>query len=143
MNDFFIDTIAGQGAGTNQFWSLCLNYRPISVGGCQQIVKEGDQVLFAFANSFGNENPTENYLRLYGPKVARANKPVTLTVTDGKGAPVKDVTVKDTAAGITGITNVNGQVQFTLSPLSRYAFKADNGTDLVSIRSTQHFLSVG
>ena len=82
---------------------------------------------------FRDENPTKNYLRLYGPKGARANKPVTLTVTDGKGAPVKDVTVKDTAAGITGITNVNGQVQFTLAPLSRYAFKADNGTDLVSI----------
>jgi len=67
----------------------------LSVGECQQIVRQDDQVLFAHANCSGN-NRTKTYLRPYGPTSAvRGN--VTLTVTDWRGVPVGSVPVKETA----------------------------------------------
>ena len=49
--------------------------------GCQQKVKEGDEVLFAYAGLHG----TTGFLKLTGPPFALLFKPVTLVVTNGAG----------------------------------------------------------
>ena len=99
---------------------------------------QDDQVLFAYANSSG-DNQTTTYLKLYGPKSPAAGD-VTLTVTDGKGAPVSNVTVKDSTT-YTGTTDADGKVTFTLAKGS-YRFKADKADNLVSIRSNELFVRV-
>ena len=124
-------------AGQNEFWSLCLNFHPTPVGGCQQIVKQGDQVLFAYAHTFSNNNATKNYLRLYGPTDAVAAGDVTLTVTDGKGAPIKGARVNQS----TNETDEYGKVTINFRP-GTYKLKADKDDNLVSIRSNELVLIV-
>ncbi|KAF8661624.1 hypothetical protein AX16_001295 [Volvariella volvacea WC 439] len=48
FDDFLIDRI-GRVSNTNTtFWQIFLNGRPIQVGGCQQQVKDRDQIHYAF-----------------------------------------------------------------------------------------------
>ena len=47
INDFFVQSIGGE-VGVNESWGYALNYRPVEVGGCQQQVGAGDEVLFGF-----------------------------------------------------------------------------------------------
>jgi hypothetical protein len=129
--------IAGEKPGSNEFWSLCLNFHPTPVGGCQQIVKQGDQVLFAYAHTFGNNNPTKNYLRLYGPTDAVAAGNVTLTVTDGKGAPIKGAKTNQS----TNETDEYGKVTINFRS-GTYKLKAHKDDNLVSIRSNELVLVV-
>jgi ABC-type lipopolysaccharide export system ATPase subunit len=129
-----------------QFWAICLNSRFLSVGGCQQIVQQGDEVLFAFAIFGPNAaDRTVNFLRLYGPASAPVGN-VTLMVTDGKGAPIQDAQIS--GSKIPGQepnplpkTNVNGKVTIGFAA-GTYKLKADKKDKLVSIRSNQHVLVV-
>jgi hypothetical protein len=123
--------------GANEFWSICLNFHQTSVGGCQQIVRPGDQVLFAFANSAGN-NRTTTYLRLYGPTGTTAPVGnVTLTVTDGNGAPVTGATINQ----FTPATDAFGKVTISFAA-GTYKLKAHKNDNLVSIRSNEFVLVV-
>jgi len=119
---------------------MCLNFRPTTVGGCQQIVRQDDQILFAYANSAGN-NRTTTYLRLFGPKSAVPGD-VTLTVTDGKGAPVNNVAVKHPITNIPFYTDADGKVKLATLRAGNYKIKAEKPDNLVSIRSNQHYLVV-
>lgn len=122
--------------GTNEFWSMCLNFRPTTIGGCQQTVRKDDQILFAYAN-----HGTTTYLRLYGPKSAVPGD-VTLTVTDGKGAPVSNVAVKHPITNIVFYTDADGKVKLVTLRAGTYKIKAEKPDNLVSIRSNQHYLIV-
>ena len=129
--------IAGEKPGAKQFWSLYLIFRPTPVGGCQQIVNPGDQVLFAYAHASDNDSPTMIYLRLYGPKDAVVPSPVTLTATDGKGAPIKDAKF----TGYQPKTDAYGKVtiSFGAGTHKLIAWKEDNWA---SIRSNEVVLVV-
>jgi len=129
-------TIAGETTGQYEFWSICHNFRPISGGGCQQKLEEGDEVLFAYATTSRHPNSTESYLRLWGPTSAPAGD-VTLTVTDGKGLPIKGARINS----YMNETNAYGKVtiQFTQGT---YELKADKPDDFVSIRSNRLTLLV-
>jgi hypothetical protein len=98
-------------------------------------VKPGDQVLFAFANSSGN-NRTTTYLRLYGPTDTVAPGHVTLTVTDGNGAPVAGAKINQ----LTPETDAYGKVTISFG-LGAYKLKAHKEDNLVSIRSNEFVLS--
>ena len=103
-------------------------------------MRQDDQVLFAYANSSDN-NRTTTYLRLYGPKSAVPGD-VTLTVTDGKGAPVINAAVKHPITNIPLYTDVNGKVVLFTLRAGGYRIKADKADNLVSIRSNQLYLVV-
>jgi hypothetical protein len=139
LDDLIITSIAGQTPGDKEFWAICHNFRLISVGGCQQIVQTGDEVLFAHAATFDNANPTKHYLRLHGPTSAPVGI-VVLTVTDGgipfRGAKIKNLdTNTDLDGG--GETNASGKLSHNFQQARRYRLKAYKGNDLVSIRSNR------
>jgi hypothetical protein len=129
--------IAGEKPGQNEVWSLCVNFRPTPVRGCQEIVKQGDQVLFAYARTCNSNNPTKNYLRLFGPTDAVAAGNVTLTVTDGKGAPIKGAKINQSA----NETDNYGKVTIRVTS-GTYRLKAHKDDNLFSIRSNELVLVV-
>jgi len=138
LDDFIIRTIANETPPrprplTNRdFWALCLNFLPTAVGGCQQKVKKGDQVLFAYATA----GATLHYLRLSGPGITIVGTPAVLTVTDGTGAPISGAAVG--AAGLQ--TDAQGRLSITFTtPGTRY-LKAERRTN--SVRSNQLVIQV-
>jgi Domain of unknown function (DUF4430) len=71
FNDFFISGINGEAndfAG-NRFWGYALNGVAVSVGGCQQTVQPGDEVLYAFDffTPTPPDFPAKPLLKLAGP----------------------------------------------------------------------------
>jgi len=89
FDDFFITRIAGSEETSTEFWGLLLNFQFTPVGGCQQEVTNGDDVLWAF-NAFN----AVHFLKLQGPNVAHVSEPITVTVTDGMtGEAVEGATV--------------------------------------------------
>ena len=48
FDDFGVDRVGPDAANSSQFWGYALNFQASSVGGCQQKVSGGDDVLFAF-----------------------------------------------------------------------------------------------
>lgn len=103
---------------------------PLTVGGCQQKVKKDDQVLFAYAT----KNVTKHYLKLSGPALAILERPVTLKVTDGTGAPIQN-------AAVDGLhTDAKGEVFITFKKLGIHKLKAERKPD--SVRSNQLIIDV-
>jgi hypothetical protein len=115
FEDFGIDKVGPDAADTknNRYWGQVLNYEDTQVGGCQQQIKAGDQVLVAF-NSFGHPK-----LRLSAPKQAAVGKPVRLTVIDGEtGKPFEGALVRGKTTGPAG------HVVVTFSKAGTRRFKA-------------------
>jgi hypothetical protein len=83
FNDFFVKSIAGEASTSTQFWGYALNYRPVEIGGCQQQVSGGDEVLFAF-DFFGADFSERPLLRLSGPGRAVTGQPVSVVVDQFK-----------------------------------------------------------
>jgi hypothetical protein len=122
FDDFFITSIGDSTQTATEFWGLLLDYQFTPVGGCQQEVETGAQVLWAF-NAFN----AVHFLKLTGPNLAVKGKPFTVTVVDGStGLPVAGATV----AGAT--TNSTGQAVITPAKLGLESLKAQKSD---SIRS--------
>jgi len=124
FDDFFITSIDGDNQTSTQFWGILLNFQFIPVGGCQQIVKLDQNVLFAF-DAFN----AEFFLQLTGPQIARVGETVIFNVKDGRtGVPVP-------GADVAGITSDNkGNVIFSFTQTGVVALKADKSG---SIRSNE------
>ncbi|MBX5469629.1 MAG: hypothetical protein IRZ21_06995 [Thermoleophilaceae bacterium] len=105
FGDFGIDRIGPDSSDTanNRYWGYALNYTPSAVGGCQQQVRDGDEVLFAY--DFFNKS---HLLKLSGPAKAAIGEAITVHVVDGQnGSPVAGATV--------GGATTNGSGDATLS----------------------------
>jgi len=90
FNDFFINEIGSTATTGAQFWEAILNFKPTSAGGCQVEIHAGDQVLWAV----GGGHTDKHILKLTGPAHAKAGKPFTVKVVDGKnGAVIKGAKV--------------------------------------------------
>jgi hypothetical protein len=89
FGDFFITNVGGNPGTPSAFWGTVLNNEPTLVGGCQQQVRQGDDVLFALGDVY-----SQPLLKLSGPQAARAGDSVVFTVTDAKtGSPVRGASV--------------------------------------------------
>jgi hypothetical protein len=130
FDDFFITSIDNETPTGKDFWAICLNLVPTSVGGCQQIVKKGDQVLFAYAT----RDVTKHYLKLSGPGLAIIRVPVVLTVTDGTGAPIPKASVDG------HLTDDHGKVSIRFDRVGTQKLKAQRQPD--SVRSNQLVIHV-
>ena len=83
FSDFLVSQVGGESATSTQFWGYLVNFTFPSVGGCQQKVNQGDEVLWVF-DAFSKTGA----LKLSGPGSATIGAPVTVQVTDGSnGAP--------------------------------------------------------
>jgi hypothetical protein len=101
FNDFGIDRIGPDtngGPPTFPSWGYALNYTASQVGGCQQEVQSGDDVLFAY-DFFSKVH----LLKLIAPGSANTGQAVQVTVVDGQnGAPVAGAVVGGQVTGVDG-----------------------------------------
>jgi len=131
FDDLLITTIGPDTAGNNEFWAILLNFQYISVGGCQQQVRAGDDVLFALVAGQANQVVP---LKLSGPIRTHVNQDVVLTVTDGRDeSPVEDAVVNGKSS------NHEGKVTIRFGNAGSFGVKAHKkGT----IRSNRHVIHV-
>ena len=102
---------------------------PIKVGGCQQIVKKDDEVLFAYAT----QEKTINFLKLTGPDWAYRGD-VTFEVKNGEGIPIRNANVNG------HFTNVQGKVSIRFANAGTFKLKAERKPD--SVRSNEHTIAI-
>jgi hypothetical protein len=124
LHDFSIDSIGPDSANSSQFWGYAYNWKPSSVGGCQQELTSGDQVLFGF--DFFSKS---HLLELSGPANAQVGQPVQLKVVDGQDdSAISGASVAGTTTGADGTATV------TYSSPGVVRLKADRSD---SIRSNE------
>jgi hypothetical protein len=122
FDDFFITRVGGETQTATQFWGILLNGAFTAVGGCQQRVATGDEVLFAF-DAFSKSHA----LALTGPARVRVGRPATYHVTDEQtGTPIAGASVNGATSNAAG----DATVTFTAPAVTRV--KADRSD---SIRS--------
>jgi hypothetical protein len=100
FEDFLIDRIGPDASDfvAFKFWGTALNFQPLSVGGCQQQVTAGDEVLFTY-DFFSKLH----LLKLTGPAKAATGQAVNVTVTDGQdGSKIAGASVGGTLTGADG-----------------------------------------
>ena len=125
FGDFFVDRI---GPDTNESappftsWSYLLNWTFSSVGGCQQEVQQGDDVLFAYSQ-FG-----QPLLQLSGsPTRAATGEKFDLTVQQNDGSGNRTPAVGASVAGAT--TDATGHASVSFADAGSHTFKAtESGT---------------
>jgi hypothetical protein len=97
LKDFEVTRIGPDANTASKFWGLVLNFKQLQVGGCQQQVKTGDQVLFAY-DLFS----MKHILELTGPSHATSGRKFKVKVVDGQnGQPVAGAKV--------GVAKTNSQ----------------------------------
>jgi hypothetical protein len=115
FEDFTIDRVGPDSSDNKRkrYWGQVLNFKDTQVGGCQQQLRPGDDVLVAF-NSYGNPK-----LKLKGPRKVAAGQRFQVTVVDGQtGKPYEGATVRRNR------TDANGHVPVMLPRAGTYRFKA-------------------
>lgn len=124
FGDYQIDRIAAQSSNSSQFWGVFVNGTASQVGGCQQLVRTNDEVLWAF-DAF---NKTY-VLKLTGPGSAHTNADVAVRVSNAaNNAPLANAVVggKRTAA--------DGVAHFRFAQPGIYRLKAERSD---SVRSRE------
>lgn len=103
LEDYLITRIADSQQTDTKAWGLWLNYKFLQVGGCQQKVTDGQEILWAF-----NSTKDKYLLKLTAPsQFARVGESYTITVTDGPTAlPIEGATVGDATTDKAGVAKV-------------------------------------
>jgi hypothetical protein len=125
FEDYFIESIGDSTQTSTEFWGVLVNFQFTPVGGCQQIVHPGEEVLWAF-NAFEKSH----FLKL---KKAKHAAPDTVLVTDGStGQPIEGATVGpvNNTAGVT--TNAQGEATLSFAHPGKYRVKASRSDSLRS-----------
>ncbi|KZS90432.1 hypothetical protein SISNIDRAFT_457581 [Sistotremastrum niveocremeum HHB9708] len=122
FDDYLITSIGGVAQTDTQFWGILLDFQFTPVGGCQQQVTHGQEVLFAF-DAFSKNF----FLKASGPVVAKVGKPVVVTVIDGTtGVAIEGASI----GGV--LTDANGHASLTFGTVGLKKLKATRSD---SIRS--------
>ncbi|MDQ3648458.1 MAG: fibronectin type III domain-containing protein [Actinomycetota bacterium] len=89
FEDFLINRIGPDSNSSSEFWGHFQNFQLSNVGGCQQRVTTGDEVLWTY-DAFSKQHA----LKLAGPDSARTGQAFGVRVTDGaNGAPLAGASV--------------------------------------------------
>lgn len=100
FQDYGIDSIGPDASDftNNRYWGYAHNWQAANVGGCQQKVGQGDEVLFAY-DYFSKAH----LLRLSAPQKAETGQAVSVRVVDGQNdAPVPNASVHGALTGADG-----------------------------------------
>jgi hypothetical protein len=117
FGDFLIDDIASEQGSGESFWGTVLNYEPTPVGGCQQQVAQGDDLLFALGDVY-----QQPLLKLRGDTRAAVGEQLSLHVTSGTaGSDFTGASV----AGVAGQTGADGRMAATFDSPGVKTLKAD------------------
>jgi hypothetical protein len=122
FQDFLVDRVGPDSATQNQFWGQYVNSQASQVGGCQEIVKAGDEVLWAY-DAFSKTH----VLRLSGPGSATTGQVIEVSVVDGQ-----DESVIAGASVGNGLTGADGRAMLSFSEAGVYKLKASRAD---SVRS--------
>ncbi len=96
--DYQVERIGPDAITSSEFWGQLVNFKFSQVGGCQEIVKGGDEVLWAF-DAFSKAHAA----KLTGPTAATTGRPFAVTVTDGaNGAALAGSSVGGAVTGADG-----------------------------------------
>jgi hypothetical protein len=129
LKDFEITRIGPDANTSTKFWGLALDFQQLQVGGCQQQVKAGDQVLIAY-DLFSKKH----LLKLTGPSHATSGQKFKVKVVDGQnGQPVAGAKV-----GVEK-TNAKGIATTSFKGVGRAVLKA---TKADSVRSNALIVKV-
>jgi len=102
FDDYFITSIRKSSETSTQFWGLLVDYQFTPVGGCQQEVTEGQEVLWAF-DAFNKVH----FLKVTGPDAIKKGKQAVYQVTDGStGATVSGASLFGQTSDATGKVTV-------------------------------------
>jgi hypothetical protein len=116
FDDIFITSIGGDTNTTTELWGVLLGFQPLLVGGCQQQVQHGSDILFAF-DAFNAVAFLK--LELKGPAVVPKNRKVKFRVTDGMtGDPTEGAMVNE------GVTDADGYVVLQFAKAGVHGVKA-------------------
>ena len=122
FDDYFVTRVGPDSQTASQFWGAFVNGEALQVGGCQYIVKGGDEVVWAF-DAFNKAR----VLRLEGPRAIHVGDTATVAVKDVRnGAPVAGASVGGTTTG------GDGQARIAFGQPGVYRLKADRAD---SVRS--------
>lgn len=114
--DYFVTRIAAEPDNALQNWGVFVNGILAPTGGCQALVKAGDEVLWTF-DAF---NKPAGALRLAAPTAVQVGQAAVVNVTNIEtGAPVAGATVGSS------ITGPDGSATLTFADPGVYALKAD------------------
>ena len=115
FDDYLVSRIGPDSQTQSQFWALLVDSQFSQVGGCQQRVAAGDEVLWAF-DGFSKQY----VLRISAPGTARTGEPVTVRVTDGRdGSPQAGANVRG------AVTGADGRATLTFDQAGIYLLKAE------------------
>jgi hypothetical protein len=81
FDDFSVNQIGPDAATATQFWGVAVQGKSLQVGGCQRIVSNGDEVLWAY-DMFNKKH----LLRAIGASKVRAGRVYTVRVVDSDHA---------------------------------------------------------
>src|SRR3954447_15296121 len=114
FDDYFVSRIGPDSQTSTQFWGVFVDGTASQVGGCQQRVKQGDEVVWAF-DAFSKAHA----LRLAGTDSATTGRRIAVRVTDSAtGAPIPGASVAGTTTG------GDGNATFNLPAPGVYRLKA-------------------
>ena len=110
FKDYLVGTILGETPTGNNFWSLWINGRSSSTGGCATILHPGDHELWFDCQADANFNCTNNPLALSAPATVRIGRPVKVRVTqlDGSGHSSAFAGAAVSGAGVSALSAANG-----------------------------------
>jgi hypothetical protein len=124
FEDYFVERIGDSPQEGNAYWGVLVNYEFTPVGGCQQEVGKGEEVLWAW-NAF----EVSHFLKLKKSKYSTN----TVVVTDGlTGEPVENATVGPVNNGPGVTTNAAGEATLSFPTAGKHRVKAEQSD---SIRS--------
>jgi hypothetical protein len=125
FDDFVVNKIGPDAASTTQYWGVALQGKPLEVGGCQQLLSAGEEVLWAY-DLFSKKH----VLRAVGPQRVRAGRVVRVKVVDtmNNRVPVKGALIGGKK------TNAGGVVKLRFRTTGTKRLKA---TKSDSVRSNQ------
>jgi hypothetical protein len=113
FSDYLVGTILGETPTGNNFWTLWVNGRSSSTGGCSTPLHPADHVLWFDCVADANFNCTNNPLSLSAPSVVQRNHAFNATVTqlDGAGhsAPITGAAVSGN--GVAGVSGTGGSTR--------------------------------
>lgn len=116
FDDYSIDRVAAEPSTASEFWGVFVNGAAIEVGGCQQVIQPGDEVLWAF-DAFSK---TGGALTLSGNEATQTDRPLQVRVTNTSGgAPVAGATVGGTT------TDADGTAVIAFDQPGIYSLKAE------------------
>ncbi len=124
FGDYGIERIAESAQTSTEYWGVLIDYHFTELGGCQQEVKPGEEVLWAF-NAF----EAAHFLKLKKGKHGSD----TVRVTDGAtGEPIEGAIVGPVNNGPGVTTNAQGEATLTFTTPGDHRVKAERSD---SIRS--------